>query len=1041
MGGRAGRALARLRGEVGRHRRTRRRGPLLSIVVPVYQVEEYLDACLTSLRRQYYRSVEIVVVDDGSTDGSRAIAERHAAQDRRVRVVVRENGGLSAARNTGVEAAMGELLTFVDSDDLVHPGGYRAAVESLEASGSDFAILPYERLRGRSRETPRWIADLYAAPRRGVTIATDPDLLVHATAWSKVYRREFWDRAALRFTENVVYEDQDVTASAHVAARAVDVVTEKNYVWRHRPRSITREFSAHTMHGFMDAVETSLRILDAVPGARRERARQVLSNDMPHYVRQLPRVGDPAYEAALAERLPALLAEVEPADLRAECPAEMRVAFELIGQGRIDDLHDFLNHDGLDLAAHESVPEPAGPSIHLPFWGDERIDPASFVLSERQTVLDARVLRARLTDRGGEFTVWAYLRHLDGPEAPVASFRWVDRHGRQIADLDSSPSDETVGHHLRTVRESNEHAVFQVSAPWPDHPGPLRLEATVSHLGRTRSGIVVERDPESSAAVRQTAGGWSLEPAGPFVLTRSPRASVSGTSRPGGVVLTDLAVSESGVDVRVSGAADRVELVSSRVVLPGVRDGDGWRIELSAPVFDRGVFPAPIGDYRFRATVDGEDLAVTAAPAVLLRLPETFRLERTRGRLVLAGDQAVVRLDKPRTDLEQSVWGQRRLRASYRQATTTMEPGTALLQCYGAEVATDTPLALHDEVRRRGLGWTLWWGVVDHAVPLPEGAVPLIAGSEAWYDAMARAQYLVKNIELPAYLVKRPGQVHVQTFHGQPFKTMGRAQWGGLRELPTWRVDYECVERRSSRWDLIVSPHAEGTRHYREQFDYAGAAFESGMPRVDGLSAPDRDSVRERVRRSLDIGDRIAVLHAATWRDDRASGPMGSRDVDHLDVERLARDLGDDYVVLQRSHGSVARTGRRHGDRAGVVDVTDHPEINELVLASDIAVLDYSSLRFDYGITGRPMVFFVPDLDEYEGSTRGFLFPYEGTAPGPWVTTQAELTARLRDRAWVAEYTADYAAFNTRFNPHHDGHAAARLLDRLLSGSGGSTSV
>ncbi len=220
----------RARAAVGRWRRTRWFGPTLSIVVPVYNVEQYLDQCLWSLRRQYHHRVQIVVVDDGSPDGSLAIAQEHARHDRRVTVVRRENGGLSAARNTGIEHATGDFVTFVDSDDLVHPGGYQAAIRSLQRSGSDFAILPYERLRGRERQTPRWIGDLYARPRRGVTIATDPDLLVHATAWSKVYRRSFWDGAGLSFTEGMLYEDQDVTASAHVAARGVDVVPEPTYV-------------------------------------------------------------------------------------------------------------------------------------------------------------------------------------------------------------------------------------------------------------------------------------------------------------------------------------------------------------------------------------------------------------------------------------------------------------------------------------------------------------------------------------------------------------------------------------------------------------------------------------------------------------------------------------------------------------------------------------------------------------------------------------------------------------------------------------------
>ena len=137
-------------------------------------------------------------------------------------------------------------------------------------------------------------------------------------------------------------------------------------------------------------------------------------------------------------------------------------------------------------------------------------------------------------------------------------------------------------------------------------------------------------------------------------------------------------------------------------------------------------------------------------------------------------------------------------------------------------------------------------------------------------------------------------------------------------------------------------------------------------------------------------------------------------------------------VLLQRGHHSVARSDQRHGTGGGVVDVTDHPEINDLVLASDAAILDYSSLRFDYAITGRPMVFFVPDLDRYSGEVRGFLFDFADSAPGPLVHDARELPALLTDLSWTADHAEAYAAFNERFNRFHDGHAAERVVDGLL---------
>jgi CDP-glycerol glycerophosphotransferase len=115
------------------------------------------------------------------------------------------------------------------------------------------------------------------------------------------------------------------------------------------------------------------------------------------------------------------------------------------------------------------------------------------------------------------------------------------------------------------------------------------------------------------------------------------------------------------------------------------------------------------------------------------------------------------------------------------------------------------------------------------------------------------------------------------------------------------------------------------------------------------------------------------------------------------------------------------------------VDVTDHPEVNELVLASDVAVLDYSSMRFDYAQTGRPMVFLVPDLDDYTDGVRGFLFPFADTAPGPHVTTTGEVVDQVRDVGALSATWADRVrAFDAAYNPHQDGKAAERMLDAIL---------
>jgi CDP-glycerol glycerophosphotransferase len=147
-----------------------------------------------------------------------------------------------------------------------------------------------------------------------------------------------------------------------------------------------------------------------------------------------------------------------------------------------------------------------------------------------------------------------------------------------------------------------------------------------------------------------------------------------------------------------------------------------------------------------------------------------------------------------------------------------------------------------------------------------------------------------------------------------------------------------------------------------------------------------------------------------------------------VDAARLAADTG--AVVLVRGHSRTLLPG---ADTTGarVIDVTGFPDTSQLLLAADALITDYSSVMFDYTVTGKPIYFLVPDLEHYRGELRGFYFDLEGHAPGPLVRTQEELTEALTaepDPA-VAER---YRSWQARFNARDDGHAAERVVARIL---------
>ena len=147
----------------------------------------------------------------------------------------------------------------------------------------------------------------------------------------------------------------------------------------------------------------------------------------------------------------------------------------------------------------------------------------------------------------------------------------------------------------------------------------------------------------------------------------------------------------------------------------------------------------------------------------------------------------------------------------------------------------------------------------------------------------------------------------------------------------------------------------------------------------------------------------------------------------------MASDLGDDYVVLLRAHSRTIR-GEAAAVGSRVIDVTTYPDISDLFLGTDAIITDYSSIMFDFAVTGRPMIFFVPDLDAYRDELRGVYFELGPVAPGPVVMTQDGVLRSIRSMDADRPVYADrYDAWRQRFVPWDDGRSGERVLARLFA--------
>jgi CDP-glycerol glycerophosphotransferase len=318
----------------------------ISVVVPIYDVEEYLDECLRSLARQTVADFEAVLVDDGSTDGSAAIAERYAAADARFRLVRRPNGGLSRARNTGVDAATGEYLAFLDSDDVLPPDAYERLLGTLERTGSDFATGNVHRLTAAGCTQAPFLAAAFRRPRERTHVRRFAPLLEDRTAWNKLWRRSFWDRWELRFPDGRLHEDIPVVLPAHFHAAAVDVVSAPVYHYRVREGgalSITqRRHELRALRDRLAAVEHVHGFLAAHESARQRRRyeRTVVAQDLRYHL-DLLLDGDDEYRALFMGWAQAFLAGCG-GRACADLPAIDRVKYHLVRAGRLDDLLELL---------------------------------------------------------------------------------------------------------------------------------------------------------------------------------------------------------------------------------------------------------------------------------------------------------------------------------------------------------------------------------------------------------------------------------------------------------------------------------------------------------------------------------------------------------------------------------------------------------------------------------------------------------------------------------------------------------------------------
>lgn len=297
-------------------------------------------------------------------------------------------------------------------------------------------------------------------------------------------------------------------------------------------------------------------------------------------------------------------------------------------------------------------------------------------------------------------------------------------------------------------------------------------------------------------------------------------------------------------------------------------------------------------------------------------------------------------------------------------------------ESFSGKNAADNPGAVCQYLLERSIGVPLWVSVRDENTEVPAGAIPVITGSDAWYDKLTRAKVIVGNDNFPLWFRKRPGQYWMQTWHGWPIKRLlfdAHPNFVGL-------VYRRLMKRQASDWDLLLAQSDEAVQRIARSAYYTGPVLEGEYPRNLALARAMQDTASIKAKLGIPPGKRV-ILWAPTWRylgEDLA-----------FPADRIAKD--NDAVVLVRGHHMKAV--HKKGDN--VKNVSSYPCVEELLAIADLLVSDYSSIFFDYALTGKPSIVYAPDLETYKTQERGFYSDWPNDSGRPVALTTKELESEI----------------------------------------------
>jgi CDP-glycerol glycerophosphotransferase (TagB/SpsB family)/glycosyltransferase involved in cell wall biosynthesis len=970
--------------------------PKVSVVVPVYNTERYLPKCLDTLVSQTLEEIEILVVNDGSPDDSQRIIDSYAAlYPDKIVPLLKPNGGLSDARNYGAHRASGEYIGFVDSDDYVEPDMYEALYNAAASSGTRLAMGQYIHY-GLNEVTS--IQGVMAPEGRDVYRGTD--FLLQQTSmvvWNKLYHHSLIKDFPF---PNTWFEDVAWTPVIMTHVDKFAYVRKPFYHYIRREDSIA---SSHHDPRTLQGIE-SLRTALANSAPDKQDAVVYMAARRLLFEARVRKCYADKYLAAFADIAPRLRTNryfLEDDHLRARCHTyinELKVIPKRIYYAQ-------FGNRPLTATQEQCVRSWASQLV----YGDGevvKLDESNCDIAQNPTI-------AEQYERGAYELVGDYFKLKAVLEAGgialsqnILGHDFISPVLIDEAFFSQTPDDRVFsGAYGAVAGQSDLQAVLDTflrligeGRGEADSVLQEALEAQLRHkYGALLDGLTRRIAPRVTLYGSGTFHSkYDQDNIAVFVPDQEPRHDLN-EYRVYTTAYVDTLVRDRSRLVRENRSLQR-RLRESERRLQRMRSSYRWRLAWRLGALERSrllTFLVQLRQERMVSNDEAEQLTIRRRYAKYVdKCPLDHRLvllESFYGRGLLSNPVALFEAWKQRSDFGQYqfLWVLDDL-DNHTQTT--------------AQLASKHPNVSFVE-----------------------------RGSEQYYKGLATAKYLINDVTFYFDFVKKPGQVYLNPWHSVSVKSLGY-------DIPQEPLNQKNVVRNFLATDFFAAAN-EFVRdrvflraHLMEGL-FPGKILEAGHPRNDLTFSTRRDEAVQEIRSAgieLDPSKKNLIF-APTWRGSSVAQPTDDLHGYASALAELNASVGDRYNVLIRLH-HAAHANLALTDRMRKVAIPPTIDANRMFAATDLLITDYSSIFFDYLVTNRPVLFYIPDLEEYRHS-RGVYFDIS-ELPGPALAKLDDLVLSVEQVDQLESIYLPKREEMARWAlAWDDGKASQRVLESVLDGS------